>query len=573
MARLIPEADDAELSAWSSAAERRVYLACRTLPAGWLVIHGLRTLSPDDRGVPRDGEADFTIFDPDRGLLCIEVKGGWIRYNADKDKWFGPGKGGAEAYRTDPFLQAMKRKKDLGRLLTESPAWRAARAGNLPSGHAVLFADLDDLPVIQRPDAPFQVIGGNRDVADLEGWIDRVFRYWDVQQGRSRPFPDGTTKLVESVLAAPFAVQPQLGVRIELETENRSYWTERQWDILQSWPTAGWIAVKGGAGTGKTVLAVRKAQQLAEEGKRVALLCFNKPLADHLRLENLRFTRVGGAVRDAIETMSFDAFARYWLQQVHRHTGRDHLADARRHYPQHRQDEAGILLPIALAWALDDDRPEYDAIIVDEGQDFGGEHWNAIETLARDRHLAIMYDPNQKVYRREARFPVPDERTFRLHRNCRNTDAIHDAAYVHYDGPRVDRPAVVGAPVRRWSAAPGQEADRIAENLAGLIARERVRPEDLTVLLLDARRKAPDYATLEPALRRHGVPFVRETHGDRGSVLIETAGRFKGLECAVVVLWVNGVLPEDERRKFMYVAQSRARSLLVIVGDRTSSGP
>ncbi|MBK7760492.1 MAG: hypothetical protein IPI35_29595, partial [Deltaproteobacteria bacterium] len=48
MARILPEADDAELQSWPSKAERQVYLACRSLPEGWLVIRGLRTVAPDD---------------------------------------------------------------------------------------------------------------------------------------------------------------------------------------------------------------------------------------------------------------------------------------------------------------------------------------------------------------------------------------------------------------------------------------------------------------------------------------------------------------------------------------------
>lgn len=557
MARVLPEADDAELATWPSKAERRVYAACRTLPASWLVVRGVRTLVADDRGVPKDGEADFAIFDPARGLLVVEVKGGPIRYDGVRDKWFGQGPDG-EFFRVDPFLQALKRKKDLGRILTESPEWKAARMGNLPAGHAVIFPDLDDVAHLRRPEAPPQIVGGRRDVGDLEGWIDRVFEHWAVEQGRSRPFPAGSADIVERLLAGSFTVQPRLGVRIELESEHRAHWTDLQWEIMRSWPSRARLAVRGGAGTGKTVLAVRRAQQLVGEGKRVALLCYNSPLADHLRLENARYRSREGA---GIDTMTFHAFARWWLDVIARTHGRDHLADARRQ--KRGRDEDAVLVPLALGWALDDDRPPYDAIIVDEGQDFGDEDWNAVETLAEGRHLAVLYDPNQAVFRRAATFPIPESETFDLHRNCRNTGEIHAAAYAHYQGPRVDRPPVAGAPVRRWDAA---SAEDVAANVAGIVADEDVRPEDLVVLVLDAHRKHADYPALESALARRGVPFVRETHGQPGRVLVETAGRFKGLEAAVVVLWANGSLPDEERRRFLYVAESRARGLLVLAG-------
>jgi hypothetical protein len=561
MARLIPEADEAELETWPSHAEQDVYRACRELPAGWLVLHGLRTLEPDDRGIPRDGEADFILFDPARGMLCIEVKGGGIRYDAHKREWFGHDKDGRSVWRADPFQQAMKRKKDVARKLTAAPEWKAGRLGALPTAHAVIFPDIDDVAELRRPDAPPDIVGGRGDVTDLEGWINRVYEYWAVAEGRPSPFPEAATTIVERILAAPFAVEPRLGVRIAREHERRNYWTDRQWDIMCSWPERDRIAIRGGAGTGKTVLAVRRAQQLADEGKTVALICFNTPLADHLRLENLRYTVHGGNDRDAILTMSFNSFARYWVQEVRDRTGRDHLAAARRHHPG--RDENAIQLPIALAWALDDARPELDAVIVDEGQDFGIEDWNAVETLSEGRHLAILYDPNQAVFRRAANFPIGENETFQLNRNCRNTGPIHDTAYVHYVGPRVGRPELEGVPVRTWEAG---DVVSLAANVAALVASERVRPEDIAVLLLDARRRVSDGVGLVAALGQQGVPSVEREHGRAGQVLVETVGRFKGLEAPVVVLWANGSLPDNQRRKFLYVAKSRAKSVLVLAG-------
>ena len=55
----------------------------------------------------------------------------------------------------------------------------------------------------------------------------------------------------------------------------------------------GPVCVIAGAGTGKTVLALEKASRLAGMGKRTLLLCYNAPLADHLKrivtgIENLK---------------------------------------------------------------------------------------------------------------------------------------------------------------------------------------------------------------------------------------------------------------------------------------------
>ena len=42
------------------------------------------------------------------------------------------------------------------------------------------------------------------------------------------------------------------------------------------------MSICGGAGTGKTLLALEKACRLADDGQRVLLTCYNKPLGNHL---------------------------------------------------------------------------------------------------------------------------------------------------------------------------------------------------------------------------------------------------------------------------------------------------
>ena len=72
MATIRPELTEERLELLPTS-EARFYLACRAqLPDRVLVYHSVRTLN--DRMV--EGEADFVLFDPDGGMLVIEVKGG-----------------------------------------------------------------------------------------------------------------------------------------------------------------------------------------------------------------------------------------------------------------------------------------------------------------------------------------------------------------------------------------------------------------------------------------------------------------------------------------------------------------
>jgi hypothetical protein len=59
-----------------------VYEALRTLPDNVYVFHSLRWIRAPGTSVAPQGESDFLIFDPDRGLLVIEVKSGGIHVDA-----------------------------------------------------------------------------------------------------------------------------------------------------------------------------------------------------------------------------------------------------------------------------------------------------------------------------------------------------------------------------------------------------------------------------------------------------------------------------------------------------------
>ena len=63
--------------------------------------------------------------------------------------------------------------------------------------------------------------------------------------------------------------------------------TDEQLYLLNTLRNTRRAAVVGGAGTGKTMLAIAKAKQLATEGFDTLLVCFNSPLARLLVDETL----------------------------------------------------------------------------------------------------------------------------------------------------------------------------------------------------------------------------------------------------------------------------------------------
>ena len=323
--------------------------------------------------------------------------------------------------------------------------------------------------------------------------------------------------------------------------------------------------ITGGAGTGKTLIAREKAVRLASEGMRTLLVCFNRGLADHLREQ---CTEVNN-----LDVANFHQICHKWSRRAKAEAERDVMAEARRDYPV--ADEFSQLMPIALANAIDALGPVYDAIVVDEAQDFGDEFWLPIEMLLTSLEGGLLYvflDENQDIYRRSANIPVVGEPMV-LDRNCRNTGAIHRSAYRHYRGMPVAPSEIEGVAVETLFS---DGVEKQARGIIGLVTRllvdEGILAHHVAVLICDGRRKEE----FERALSALPLPKVArlgrlEDFGP-GVLTIDTVARFKGLERDVVILWGFDACSPDRDRETLYVGMSRAKSVLYLCGTVEACG-
>ena len=315
----------------------------------------------------------------------------------------------------------------------------------------------------------------------------------------------------------------------------------------------------GGAGTGKTVLALEKARRLAAEGFSVLLTCFNRALAGWL----------GAAARAASpapEVMCFHELCESFA-------GAAGLLDARPEHPD--QAYWDVRLPELLLEAADrlPDR-RFDAIVVDEGQDFLETWWAPLELTMRDPGHGILYvfhDDNQSVFRRtrvlpDGLVPVP------LTRNLRNSHEIHDAVRRYYSGGDYVSEGPQGPGVRFVRLADPEQAPReLGRVLHHLVHDEKLKLADVVVL---SGRSLTHTAALKTRLKdlTHAGSFRLHPGwpDEEGAVLVESVRRFKGLERSVVVLVELEEHLADPA--VLYVALSRARNLLVVLGTDEVAG-
>jgi superfamily I DNA and RNA helicase len=321
--------------------------------------------------------------------------------------------------------------------------------------------------------------------------------------------------------------------------------------------------IAGGAGTGKTLIAREKAVRLSEEGLRTLLVCYNRGLSDHLREQCIGFAN--------LDVASFHQVCHRWIERARNELGRDLMAEARRDYPG--GDIYDLLQPYALAMAVDALGPSYDAVIVDEAQDFGDEYWMPIEMMLTRPNEALLYiflDENQDIYGRSASIPINGEPMV-LDRNCRNTGSIHAAAYRYYKGAVVEAPGIPGMdPEFLIATGVERQARAISALITDLVAVEKVAPHDIAILFCDgSARDARERALAATSIPSSAKFGKLEAYGP-GSITVDSVARFKGLERAIIILWgLEGCSPTADRET-LYVGMSRAKSLLYLCGTLES---
>ena len=311
------------------------------------------------------------------------------------------------------------------------------------------------------------------------------------------------------------------------------------------------VEVRGGAGSGKTVLALQQAKELTRgragerPAQRVALLCYSIGLAEFLKRQ------VAGWPRNHRPAFvgTFHEFGQQWGAPEGDRTDSDFWE---------------VELPRLMAELVADvpDSKKYDAVIVDEAQDFADAWWAPVMGALRDEEEGGLYvysDENQRIFARFGRPPV-QLIPLVLDHNLRNTKQIHDCF-----GPL--------APSRMYSRGGEGPAVRF---VAGHQGRGDGRADDEVEALLDAGWNPGSLCLLTTGHRHPEQQAQTERHGHLGywrsfwegeDVFYGHVLGSKGLERKAVVLCVNESGERDRARERLYVGMSRATDMLVVVGD------
>ncbi|MFC6696407.1 NERD domain-containing protein [Nocardioides daphniae] len=490
----------------------------------------------DDEG---DREADLVVAMPGHGILVLEVKGAGIRH--DHEGWWLEHQGDQRP--VDPVAQARRAKYVLKRFAEAHPLWGSR--GPVAWAHGVITPFTRFGPDFQLPDLPRWALHDKDDQSTL---VDRLRRTISLQQhGQRAPDHDDVEALAD-INTGPVTV-PAMADWSDERAAAVDRLTVEQASILSVTRLLNRVEVRGGAGSGKTVLALQQARELTRglherRPQRVALICYSIGLAEHLKSTIATWDR---RHRPAF-VGTFHEFGQQWGA------------------PEGDRTDSAFweeTLPALMA-DLAAEQPSskrYDAVVVDEAQDFADSWWASVLGSLRDEENGGVYvfsDENQRIFGRFGRPPVQLVPLV-LDHNLRNTKQIHETFGPLAPSRMYSRGGE--GPTVRFVACDPDDAIGVAD--------------DEVDALIDAGWE-PGHVALVTTGKRHPVQVERaDFHGQVGywktwwddDVFYGHVLGCKGLERRAVVLCVNESGTHDRGRERLYVGMSRATDVLVVVGS------
>ena len=204
-----------------------------------------------------------------------------------------------------------------------------------------------------------------------------------------------------------------------------------QLNLVKTRTRSGYRRIRGPAGSGKSVVAACRAAELARQGGSVLVVCYNITLLNYLRDLAVRHVAASSEIRRSVDFLNVhrwckrvcaigdpEGYGRIWRNHF---DGRDLSPTLGDNHdpryprsaidgivtveenqddqdPQSALDEVVVLVG-DLYQKRRSDLPVYDAILVDEGQDFHPRWWNVLRrALKPGEEMVLVADKTQDIY-------------------------------------------------------------------------------------------------------------------------------------------------------------------------------
>lgn len=537
-----------------SNAERKMYDVLQELNLkNACVLHSL--------GLPRHrskiyGEIDFVVV-CERGVACLEIKGG--RVECRDGQWTFIDRYGTERVKPEgPFAQVTGNMFSLRDILKKrfegNPHMK-----NILMASGVVFPDItfhsDSQEIIPE-------IIYDRTTEDISGYMNQVFDYWQQRQHRepSKLSPSDIREVVQ-FLRADFCFIPSLNDRLEQVEQKLVRLTKEQAQLMQALGMNDHLIVEGGAGTGKTLLAAEFARRQLEQGARVLYLTYNKNLAHHV-MRSLPET-------DQLKVVNIHAlFGEYVPVDVE-----ELQKDPQKYFAQILPERFYDYISEKQSTDPDAADMQYDLLIMDEGQDILKPlYLYSLDCLLKGGldhgKWAVFYDEKQNIYNPEYQDGMDILRSyshtkFRLFVNCRNTVQIGTYSAKASGVTFAEFMRENGEEVGKISYEDEKDFGGKIKEIMKTLREGKVSPGDITFL------SPKKYQNSKLTTLKLTVNELRDDFKPDPSVpVFATIQGFKGLDAKVVILCDVEALRRETFSQYIYLAGTRARTLLYIVGTK-----
>ena len=506
------------------------------LPEPWAVMHGLNYVAQSGQK-RREGEVDFLLIHPKVGIIALEVKGD-AEVSNGPEGWAFKNHKGEWRKEKSPFEQASTGARELNTFLSKE----APELGKVPFGHGVVFPSFS-VEESMGPEGPREIIIDREQLSDIESCVKKIIKRFDLKAD----FTPEQIKTIRQKLTS-YKISKRNTKQVVDDTNQEILdLSESQYTILTALSNQPRAIIEGPAGSGKTILAIECARRKLQEGKKVLLLCFNELLGKHLK-ETF-------SDDDNIRAGSFHEFC----QEMARESGLEIVNEIDQIDTKTEEEKSRfwqIDLPESLPDAIYKNEKTYDALIIDEAQDFTVD-WietleHCLDDLGEDPFFLFL-DRKQKFEGQDWESPWSKQKPYPLTENWRCSEPIAEKVRSIWGEETTSKgPASELKPEWVEAETDDEIIERAIECALNLLIEEKLDPSQIVVL------------TGNTALRDE---LKNGPLGDK-KFRVETVRRFKGLDAEVVVL----VLPEESKPvdpKIAYVGMSRARALLRVVGPKS----
>lgn len=488
-----------------------------------------------------DSECDFLVFDPGFGFLTIEVKGGikididahkrWILTEPDEE-----GNISTRELKESPFAQAEKSM----RYFYDNFSSEYLQTFNGAYGFAVCFPFYKVDEKIEDA-ADKNLIIDARHIDGLAHRINEIFHYWKSKNNTVSPFSSEQKQKFISMVHKQISLSAAAGALIPLKEKELEKINLVQDSIVDFLSNYNQVQIIGGAGTGKTYMAIKKIRREKHNGRKLLYLCKNHELADF----------VANEINDS------DVDCRDFVSYIEKLLNR----------------------PIETVESVFDEiskakHESYDVIVVDEAQDFSIDEAFAIRQLLKDEQKSVLYvflDENQNLFNVDfdSAFAI-DTKPYILRYNIRNTGEIYRYASESTGlGAETKANNLLGVvPEIRKTKNRVQTINTVASIINRLVQKECVSTKSI-VILSDLEYNKSALAG-ETQIGAYNIN-IGETPRKDEEIMFRTVAEYKGLESDVVVYVTSpehALIDERARKKEDYVAYTRARYYLYLVEQK-----